>query len=889
MLETETGLELILTTALTSAQGFNIIGAGVGDHLGWSVSFAGDVNGDGFDDVVIGAQESNLGGTDSGAVYVIFGRAAPLATLDIRGLENRPQDGFVIRGPEAGANAGYSVSSGDINGDGLSDIVIGAGTPIDSGAGNVFVVYGKTNLSGTVNLAGMATRPADGLILQGIGLRDSVGTSVGTADINNDGFDDIMVGAPLLAAGGHSYNGVGFVVFGGANLPGAITLGTFANNPQTGFFIMGDDNGDQLGTSFASAGDINGDGFEDIVIGADYAGQPDQSGEAYVIYGKAGGFGRIDLTGLASRPQEGFVIRGGASFENIGTAVAPAGDVNGDGIDDLIVSAPGNEIGGQYAGAAFIIYGKTSGFGTVDLLNLKAADGFILAGVDNTTIGRTLGRGGDLNDDGYDDLIIGAPFAAESTPAGRYLGEAYVIFGGRQLTGTIDSAGRRIVRIADLDADDGFALRGRFATAPSSRPGGSGGDFNGDGVEDVIIGSPFASPTGNYSGEAYLLYGTPNPSAPVNTAPVALDDAGTTLRGQAVTLSVLANDSDANGDVLRVSAVGTAANGIVAINLNGTVTYTPNAGFSGSDAFDYTVSDGHGGTDTGRVTVTVTLPPEPPFRLISMPGYAGGVGGNGEIFGSNGFDDIQLLQAAGRVSFDGSFARGGDIVRLPGDADDYVVSTAGSSAVLTGGGSIISIPVGTAGLPFVFEDGARTLIFDEAAGGVRIGSQIVTATAAPLTAAPDGSVLPTGANPDVAARLVVGQGGRAMLDGDANIFGTNGIERVTLFGGDAVFDGSFARGGDTVLLDDPAGAHRAWLAGSMVVVTWADGSAAIPVGTVGLTIDFDGEARMLRFDTVSGTVKIGDQSITATTADTAQILTGGAPFAAAMLVGDIFA
>ena len=192
-----------------------------------------------------------------------------------------------------------------------------------------------------------------------------------------------------------------------------------------GFIIQGDAAVDYAGISVSSAGDVNGDGIDDLIVGAiggDDGGS--NAGEAYVIFGRTTGFGVdvsgrrvIDLTSLSA--SDGFIIQGDAANDAAGRSVSSAGDVNGDGIDDLIVGANGGDDGGSLAGEAYVIFGRTTGFGVdvggrqvIDLTSLSASDGFIIQGdVALDQGGYSVSSAGDVNGDGIDDLIVGA-FAA---------------------------------------------------------------------------------------------------------------------------------------------------------------------------------------------------------------------------------------------------------------------------------------------------------------------------------------------------------------------------------------------------------------------------------------------------------------------------------------------
>jgi len=503
------GRDVVKVATLSTTQGFNIIGDLAGDQSGWSVSAAGDVNGDGIDDIAIGARFADGAGSNSGEVYILFGKTSGFGLVDLTGLASRPSEGFIIRGPSTDSWAGASIASGDVNGDGFDDVVIGSPSRFYAGGitGNTYVVYGKASGFSTVNLAGLENRAAEGFVVRGIASRDSVGTSVSTADVNGDGFDDVLIGAPDISAGGATNNGVGIVIFGKASTSGLIQLSTLQTRPQDGFFIFGDANGDSAGHSIASAGDVNGDGFEDIVIGAPYADVAGNAGEAYVIFGKASGFGTIDLTGLASRPAEGFIIRGDNAYDNAGYSVSSAGDVNGDGFDDLLIGAPGNEDGGQYAGGAYVVFGKASGFGTITLATLAPTAGFMIQGGQNDEFGKMVAAAGDVNRDGYADIIVGAPFGSDG---GQNAGEAYVIFGRAGPIGTL-SGGRRIIDVDTLAPADGFIVQGEFTSLVSRRSVAAAGDFNGDGVDDILVGAPFSDQGGNDAGETYLIFGKAAP------------------------------------------------------------------------------------------------------------------------------------------------------------------------------------------------------------------------------------------------------------------------------------------------------------------------------------------------------------------------------------------
>jgi hypothetical protein len=356
---------------------------------------------------------------------------------------------------------------------------------------------------------------------------------------------------------------------------------------------------------------------------------------------------------------------------------------------------------------------------------------------------------------------------------------------------------------------------------------------------------------------------------PVNDVPDAVNDSARAARNSPVTVTVRANDVDADGNALSITNVGATLHGAAVANPNGTITYTPNTNFIGPDSFTYTVSDGQGGTDTATVNITVA---DPRFRLVMVNGHAGSVRGAGDVFGTNGFQDLTVLDGSYAVNLDGSFSRGGDIVRLQGDASTYDIRSVGSTAVFSKGEMSVTIPIGTAGLPVVFDDGVRNLVFDGTA--LKIGAQTFSGVASKILAPADATILPTGENPMVVARLLLSAEGSYAIGGDAQIFGSNGVERIEIVDGTVSLDGSFGRGGDTVAFNEGATNFAAYIAGSSIVLVddIDEDRITIPIGTVGLRLDFDGDVRILRFDITAGAVMIGNQAITAGSFITAEDL-----------------
>ena len=485
------------------SQGFILVG-GSPDGSGWSVSDAGDVNGDGYADIVIGAPLNGDGGGNAGKAYVIFGGSTGFGTIDLDNLQ--PSEGFAIQGDNEDDLAGISVSGGgDVNGDGFDDVLVGATSYGFYGSSTTAYVLFGSESPDSVDLSTLSA--SDGFMLQGEYNYYSYGTvSVANGgDINGDGFDDIIVGAMYdnFTPGQLGYgfiNGAAYVVFGKANGFGTIDLTSLSGS--SGFEITGG-LGDYAGRSVSSAGDINGDGFDDVIVGVPYGSNGGAyAGEAYVIFGKASGFGTIDLGNLA--PSAGFIIQGDQAGDNAGWSVSAAGDVNGDGLADIIVGAPFGDNGGADSGEAYVIFGKTTGFETIDLTNLAVGSaGFIIQGdATGDHAGWSVASAGDVNGDGFADIIVGAPGNNNTRDGAASVidaGEAYVIFGRASGFGTID--------LTNLASTQGFIIQGQTAADLAGFSVSGAGDIDGDGFDDLVIGAPQNTQGGANAGAAYVISG----------------------------------------------------------------------------------------------------------------------------------------------------------------------------------------------------------------------------------------------------------------------------------------------------------------------------------------------------------------------------------------------
>ena len=414
-------------SALNGTNGFTINGVSSVDFAGRSVSGAGDVNSDGFDDIIIGAPYSDPHGAGTGQSYVVYGGSAVPATVDLSALHG--PFGFMINGVKIGDWSGFSVgNAGDVNGDGIDDIVIGAREARlhYGGEGQSYVVYGGTALPGTTELS--ALNGTNGFQVNGVHRYDRSGDSVsGAKDVNSDGFDDILIGSALAYPNG-SFSGQTYVVYGGSAVPMRIELSLL--NGTNGFYINGISSFDKAGVPVSSAGDVNGDNFDDILIGARWTHpHGTYSGTSYVVYGGSAVPGTFELSALNGT--NGFSVNGISSDDQSGYWLSDAGDVNADGFDDVIIGASRSDPNGNGSGQSYLLYGGSALPGTVELSALNGTNGLVINGrSSNDTSGYGVSGAGDVNADGWVDLLIGAFFAG---PHGAASGQSYVVYGDGNL------------------------------------------------------------------------------------------------------------------------------------------------------------------------------------------------------------------------------------------------------------------------------------------------------------------------------------------------------------------------------------------------------------------------------------------------------------------------
>jgi hypothetical protein len=432
-----TGLDGAATTPLDNNQQMS--------GFGYSVSDAGDVNGDGFGDIVVGAPNFDNGENEEGAAFIYLGTLGGIS-------KSAP---VMLEANQADAGFGTSVSgAGDVNADGYSDVVIGAirydNGEIDEGA--AFVYHGSP----------LGISPVPAAIFDSNLAGAWMGCAVaGAGDINADGYGDIIVGA-VNFSNGQSEEGK-FHVFPGSS-SGSVTAGSFS---------MESDLADaRMGNSVAAAGDVNGDGFADVVVGA-FGFEDDDRGAVFIYQGSAFGLNVNNVTS----------IKGTQPYAQFGWDVSGAGDVNGDGFGDIVIGANAYDNGD---GAAFVYHGSATGISQVSSANLYTHQPGMTG-----SMGQSVSAAGDVDGDGYSDIVVGVPWYIDENTS-ILIGQALIFQGSPSGINTSPEAlnGNK----TDVYDFFGWSVAGA-------------GDIDGDGYGDVLVGSPNFSSSQTDADAAHIYYG----------------------------------------------------------------------------------------------------------------------------------------------------------------------------------------------------------------------------------------------------------------------------------------------------------------------------------------------------------------------------------------------
>ncbi|MDP3981718.1 MAG: VCBS repeat-containing protein [Chlamydiota bacterium] len=490
----------------------HLVGEKDGDESGRSVANAGDVDGDGLNDVLVGSPHSdNRFEFNSGKTYLILAKSilSHSGTIDLGNAD------YVFIGENPGDGSGWSVASaGDLDHDGRDDILIGApwfdmphvvgGEGIwgilvaRTNVGKTYVILSSTILasSGTVNLSN-----ADYSII-GEDYPSTIGASVANAgDVDGDGYNDILIGSWWGSTQwGGPENGVAYLIPGRTLLASSGTLDLLLNPPNVyRFYLNGSYN--HLGRSVSSAGDVDGDGLADILIGGprgDPWPQIDRGpGKVYLKLGKNLPMpSSLTSINLSVQADYTFVGDGGSIEDGVGSAVSNAGDIDGDGVPDLLMGAPYDDSGGNNAGKVYLVLGSTIGLLPVgSTINLSSADYFFPGTDPDDFLGRSVSSAGDIDGDGLADILMGAPENAYSS-TGPDRGVTYLFKGSK-----IVASGGGQIQLSSAN----YIFKGEYLRNASGFSVSGAGDVNGDHLSDILIGAPKNDTCGVDAGKTYLV------------------------------------------------------------------------------------------------------------------------------------------------------------------------------------------------------------------------------------------------------------------------------------------------------------------------------------------------------------------------------------------------
>jgi hypothetical protein len=522
----------IALSSLNGTNGFKLDGENNNDINSFSVSGIGDINNDGHSDLLIGAI-AYPSGNYTGRSYVVFGGPQVGNTGAVALLSLNGANGFKLDGENKGDQVGASVSGGDINGDGNTDLLIGAYHYLGGNSkGRSYVVFGGSGVGSGGVIALSNLNGANGFKLDGENNNDLSACSVSTLDINADGITDLLIGAPFYPSG----NGIGrsYVIFGGSAVGNNGGFSLSELNGVNGFILNGEHNSDYSGYSVKAAGDVNGDGYADLLISAYGYPMNTYKGRSYVVFGgpEVGSGGVIALSGLDG--VNGFKLDGENDNDVNNAAVSAAGDVNADGVADLLIGADGYPKGNN-TGRTYVVFGdippvlvnnslslsvgatislNTTFLAAYDLNHHNNTLVFIPGSVEHGQFEAVGAPGIPLSNFTQQQVINGTiQFVHDGTlVAPRY--DITVRSDGIAWTGPLAakinfvgspiSQFPAILPLASLDGIIGFKLDGEVNGDESSYPIAQAGDVNGDGYADILVGAPYHN---SKTGRIYLVFG----------------------------------------------------------------------------------------------------------------------------------------------------------------------------------------------------------------------------------------------------------------------------------------------------------------------------------------------------------------------------------------------
>ena len=454
--------DITLSDSLDSCQGFSISNSGTNTQFGYAVTGGGDFNGDKIPDIVISTYEDPSPST----LYVIYGTTNGYGNLDVATMSST--QGFKITGLEIknDDNSNFISLDGDIDKDGLADLVIGASLA-DSGAGAVYVIYGGLGYTDF----DISTLPPTGVKISGAG-----GWNVNTkTDLNGDKIADLIISSKEAG----SNNGAVYVIYGSQTRLTSFNIASLISS--VGFKISGFPTS-SLGAALANAGDFNGDKIADLTFSA--PGAFSSQGVGYVIYGKQSPSTFSDFSVTSSAATGRLTVRGTSSIDQLFLVASDAGDFNNDGYSDVLWGSP---LTNTDQGTVLLVYGGSADFG---VSSMTASQGMKLTGVSlRDLLGSSLASLPDINGDGINEILVGAKGYSYNK------GVLYLLYGRKDKPSTIN--------LDTFTATDGFKILGSIPGGLLGASVKSIGDLNGDGVSDILIGAPGTGTTGR----AYVVFG----------------------------------------------------------------------------------------------------------------------------------------------------------------------------------------------------------------------------------------------------------------------------------------------------------------------------------------------------------------------------------------------